>query len=155
GALDEFEEALAEGKGGLDPASADLLLACVLAHLDEEDRAALGELDLGKAIPLLWSRVIGGIDFRRILEHLFAAGGTGGEADPGREDERLIPPELVPSEDLTLLAQRAAGDGPFPFDGEAPFEDLFESLTRALHRRRAHHVLLVGERGVGKGIVLA
>jgi ATP-dependent Clp protease ATP-binding subunit ClpA len=155
GALDDFEQALAEWKGALDPAAAELLLACVLAHLEEGDRAALGELDLGKVMPLLWGRVLGGVYFRRILEHLFAEGGTDGESDSGREDEPLIPPDLVPSEDMTLLARRTAADGPFPFDGEPPFEGLFESLTRALHRRRAHHVLLVGERGVGKGIVLA
>jgi ATP-dependent Clp protease ATP-binding subunit ClpA len=76
--------------------------------------------------------------------------------DSGGEGERFpLPPELALADDLTHLARTAAGEGPFPFDGEAPFERLFEDLTRALHRRQARHVLLAGERGVAKGTLVA
>ncbi|MBV9124099.1 MAG: ATP-dependent Clp protease ATP-binding subunit [Planctomycetes bacterium] len=66
-----------------------------------------------------------------------------------------LPPELAPSEDLTQKAS-AAGDGrPSPFDAVPAYQKVFEEVARILHRRRAHHVLLVGERGVAKTTVLA
>src|SRR5262249_54562811 len=41
------------------------------------------------------------------------------------------------------------------FDREPAYEQLFEAVARILHRRQANHVLLSGERGVGKSTLLA
>ena len=65
-----------------------------------------------------------------------------------------LPAELAASEDLTFRARAAEADG-FPFDGDPQYERLFGQIARALCRRGAHHVLLGGERGVGKVTVLA
>lgn len=79
-----------------------------------------------------------------------------GQPPPAVEEAR---PELagifMPWEDLTERAGTAPLVETFPFDGVAQYEKLFEAIARVLHRRRAHHVLLTGERDVGKSMVIA
>ena len=84
------------------------------------------------------------------LRNSFAPDGTEAPREPF-----LLPAELAPSEDLTHLAQTSLNDGPSPFAAAPAYERVFEAIARALHRRRSHHVLLTGERGVGKTTVLA
>ena len=67
----------------------------------------------------------------------------------------LLPPEIAASDDLTYHARRAGTINSSPYDGDAQFDYLFDSLARALHRREHPHALLVGERGVGKSALLA
>lgn len=67
----------------------------------------------------------------------------------------LLLPEIAASEDLTWHARRSEPVGPSPFDGDPAFDSLFDALARALHRREHPHALLVGERGVGKSMLLA
>lgn len=66
----------------------------------------------------------------------------------------LLPPQIAPSEDLSWSVRQAA-PGESPFDSEPAYDRLFDELARALHRRQHPHALLVGERGVGKVVVLA
>ena len=77
--------------------------------------------------------------------------------DPNRPF--VLPPELGISEDLTervrRLTEAPAREVSFPYDDDPQFQDLFDSLARALHRRQTRHVLLVGERGVGLSTVVA
>jgi tRNA A37 threonylcarbamoyladenosine biosynthesis protein TsaE len=137
-------EALAEYADFLhaDPAAAprelELLLACVLARMGESDRRRLADLDVDRAAALFRERVT-------------ADRGGRSEADPGAPFE--LPPQILPADDLTRRVRAAPATGPFPFDGEPAFDRLFDGLARALHRR-AHHALLVGERGVGKSTVV-
>jgi hypothetical protein len=156
-ALDSFEAELARAGGTLDGVGAEVLLLCLLPRAGDEGRGeALTGLDLERAVGLLFRRVVGGLDLRPLVEKVFSGAPGGGEDGPGGEGERFpLPPEAGAAEDLTRMAREAAGEGPFPFDGEAPFERLFEDLTRALHRRQARHVLLAGERGVAKGTLVA
>src|SRR5207247_8464899 len=48
----------------------------------------------------------------------------------------------------------ATSADPFPYDEAREYDALFDNLARILHRSQAHHVLLVGERGVGKQAIL-
>jgi ATP-dependent Clp protease ATP-binding subunit ClpC len=66
------------------------------------------------------------------------------------ETTPILPPRLVPSGDLTAQVLAADVTSAFSFDGEPQFDRLFDAMARILHRHRAHHVLLTGERGVGK-----
>ena len=80
-----------------------------------------------------------------------------GPAASGQDDgPLLVPPQLFPSQDLTFLA-RCGGIVPAAgslADDESSatraLPQLLESMTRALHRRRSRHVLVTGQRGVGK-----
>jgi hypothetical protein len=153
-ALEEFD-AIFQGSGGvLAETALELLLFCTLTHLDEADRRAAAALDAEKAARL----------FRDLVTR--AMGPHPGHAPPapeqpagapGSEDEQptLLPPRLAYSEDLTYQIRRAPPLELFPFDDEPVFEALFDAITRALHRRQGNHVLLTGERGVGKNTILA
>jgi len=80
-----------------------------------------------------------------------------GKAGEGpNESPLLVPPELFPSQDLTFLAKC---DGIVPAAGwqsgntslaKAALPHLIESMSRALFRRRCRHVIVTGQRGVGK-----
>ncbi len=59
-----------------------------------------------------------------------------------------IPPQIGAGEDLTHLAR----GGEF---AEAPFlDDIIDRVCRALYRRQANHVLIVGDHGIGKTTVV-
>jgi ATP-dependent Clp protease ATP-binding subunit ClpA len=157
-ALDDFARALDDSGGTLDRVALEVLLLCVLARLDGPDREALADLDVDKAARLLARRVGRGIDFHALLARAFASTPQEEDEDEG-PDEAVspspVPPEVAGCEDLTERARACAGPGPFPFDGEPAYDRLFAAFTRALHRRQARHVLLVGERGVAKTTVVA
>ena len=80
-----------------------------------------------------------------------------GPAASGQYDgPLLVPPQLFPSQDLTFLARSG---GMVPAVGSLADDDsctagalppLLDSMARALHRRRSRHVLVTGQRGVGK-----
>jgi ATP-dependent Clp protease ATP-binding subunit ClpC len=78
-----------------------------------------------------------------------------GPARDSAEAPQLLPPRVAPSTDLTWLAQSSEAQTGSPFDGEPAYDAVFASLARALHRRQHAHVLLVGERGVGKSTLVA
>ncbi len=63
--------------------------------------------------------------------------------------------DIASFQDLSELPRSAAPSGPFPFDDAAEYDGLFENIARILNRSQAHHVLLVGERGVGKHTIIA
>lgn len=63
--------------------------------------------------------------------------------------------QIAPGYDITQRVSEAKTTEVSPFDGEPQYEALFDSLSRILYRRDAHHLLLVGERGVGQSLVLA
>jgi len=77
---------------------------------------------------------------------------AGGEGD----GPLLVPSQLFPSQDLTFLARCG---GIVPAAGSLANDEsvalgalphLVDSMARALHRRRSRHVLVTGQRGVGK-----
>jgi ATP-dependent Clp protease ATP-binding subunit ClpA len=151
-ALDEFEKTLIQAQGCLGKVGLEILTFTLLTHLEQAEREKLSPLiDVEQAAFLLWKRVARGFDVGPLMDRIF----TVAEGEEDTEEESLaIPAEIMPSEDLTELARTVAGEGPFPYDGEPQFDRLFEETTRALHRRRPH-VLLVGERGVCTGTVVA
>jgi len=64
--------------------------------------------------------------------------------DKKKENAYLLPEGLLPSEDLTYLAR-------IGFQHEMlHFNSYFETITRALYRRKNNNVLVTGLRGVGK-----
>ncbi|OWK38134.1 ClpB protein [Fimbriiglobus ruber] len=67
----------------------------------------------------------------------------------------LLPPEVAPSDDLTWRVRQSQFQGESPFGTDPVYERVFDTLARALHRRQHPHALLVGDRGVGKAMVLA
>lgn len=73
---------------------------------------------------------------------------------PEPEPEFELPPELAGSEDLTGRVQAASGMLPYPFEADPQSERLFDAMTRVLHRGPSHHILLTGERGVGKSTII-
>jgi ATP-dependent Clp protease ATP-binding subunit ClpA len=162
-ALDAFAASFPTG-GRLPEGSAlDVLLTCILRHLDSQERRDLAILDADQATALFCRRAVealtqgapgpstnGEDEEPRYVELGPSFRGPGSAREPP-----LVPPELAPSEDLTRRAQEAAAPEAFPFDGEPLYERLFDQLARALHRRQARHVLLTGERGVGKSTVVA
>jgi ATP-dependent Clp protease ATP-binding subunit ClpC len=79
---------------------------------------------------------------------------SGPERDSA-EAPQLLPPRVAPSTDLTWLARSSEAQTGSPFDGEPAYDAVFASLARALHRRQHAHVLMVGERGVGKSTLVA
>ena len=68
----------------------------------------------------------------------------------------LLPPALFPSQDLTFLAQcgeivpAAGSTGGDASSTATGLPELVDSMARALFRRRNRHVLVTGQRGVGK-----
>jgi ATP-dependent Clp protease ATP-binding subunit ClpA len=128
----------------------EVLLSLVLAHADEQDRQFLRPLDTGAAAGLFREQVV-----RQISEKAGHNGSNdGAQVSPESESTSILPVGLCPSEDLTALARVAGSAGPFPFDDAKEFDGTFDELARILHRSHAHHVLMVGERGVGKSTVL-
>ena len=67
----------------------------------------------------------------------------------------LIPPQIAASDDLTWHSKQAGQFGPSPFQDDPSYDQLFHALCRALYRRQHPHALLVGDRGVGKPILVA
>lgn len=70
------------------------------------------------------------------------------------EEPLPLPDFAAPTEDLTARASLFAASQPSPLEGEAAYEQWFDSLARALYRPDAH-VLLVGDRGLGQSMLLA
>jgi ATP-dependent Clp protease ATP-binding subunit ClpC len=147
-ALDEFAAVLSGGGGMLDGVALELLMHFMLANVTDAERAALPGLDVRRAAALFREQAARAVDAR--------ASQDGTAAEPPAVDAPFsLPPQLAASEDLTHRVRTAAAPAEFPFDGVPQYELLFDSLARILHRRQAHHVLLAGERGVGKSAVLA
>jgi hypothetical protein len=129
----------------------EFLVFSALRHLEPSERQALAVLDLDLLAALLRRSLL------QAPGHDIGPDSDETTATPGAATDRpvLLPPELAPSEDLTFRASIAAPCKTFPFDGEPQFERLFDEVCRVLHRQHANHVLLVGERGVGKSTVVA
>ncbi len=148
-ALDEFAAVLLGSGGVLDGVALELLLHFALSHLTEPERQALAGLDVRRAAGLFREQAARALDPR----------GGQGAPPPGGEATGdapfRLPPQLAASEDLTYRARSSAAPAEFPFDGVPQYERLFDALARVLHRRQLHHVLLAGERGVGKSTVVA
>jgi ATP-dependent Clp protease ATP-binding subunit ClpA len=153
--LDDFEAALQAGGGIFNKVTLELFAHCILVHLGEQERQSLTALDVDQAAALLWERVVAGIDGRPVTEMFRDLLRQGSLAATITDQPVLLPPAIAPSEDLTHRAQTAEMPPDSPFDGEPGYDQLFEAITRALHRRQAPHVLLCGERGVGKATVIA
>jgi hypothetical protein len=132
-ALDATERFYAGAPTRARAAALDLLLFHACAQPEGEIEKALRGLNCERAALLFQTRVqqaIGGDEFR-------------------------LSPEIAPSVDLShRLRTQEMAEG-YPFDGEPSYQPLFEAMTRVLHRRQTRHVLLVGERGVGKTTIVA
>jgi ATP-dependent Clp protease ATP-binding subunit ClpA len=144
--LDEFNAILAGSGGVLESVSLELLLHLALAHMPESERNQLAAINSSKATK-----------FFRELVGVAMAPRAGHSQVPPAEDTRpfVLPPQLAVSDDLTHRARTAEPGPNYPFDGEPQYESLFDAMARVLHRTKSHHVLLSGERGVGKSAVIA
>ncbi len=144
-ALDAFDLACqadaADGAGS----DAELLLACVLPRLDEQERRQWAELDIAATLAELQRRL--GLDGPGCPDARQAA-----EMDNGGLLAALA--EIAPAEDLSRHARLLEAAPPGPFEGESVYEQLFDRMARILHRSETH-AILVGERGVGQTTILA
>jgi len=155
-ALEEFDQLMLEDKPRANDAGLETLLICVLKHMDRRERRRWAALNVERAVAALAKRIEGNAE---TMVHGAQATGEkrNMEGNEGSEkrDRFLLPPEVGLSHDLTHDAKVGDMPAPAPFDGEPHFEALFDMVVRVLHRRRCNHVLLVGERGVGKNTVLS
>jgi len=74
---------------------------------------------------------------------------------PAFETAFQLPSGIAPNINLTALLCGQAAAQPSIYGDDLRCARLFEQLTRALGRSSARHILLVGERGVGQGPLLA
>jgi ATP-dependent Clp protease ATP-binding subunit ClpA len=155
-ALDEFTAVVESCEGAFDAVTLELMLHFVLSHFDDSERRVFAALDIDRALARLRRRVAKAVAPRLIglkphkQRRRPTKAGTSSNGQPF-----LLPPEIAPSEDLTHRAGTAVLPAILPFDGVPQYDRLFDAVTRALHRRWANHVLLVGERGVGKTTLVA
>jgi len=148
-ALDEFDAVLSGSGGVLCDVALELLLHFVFAHLESDERSQISSIDHDKAAALFRDHAVRAIGVR--------------PAQPAEESERgdnleqafTLPQNLAHCEDLTCYAKSSERLGRYPFDGAHCYEQLFDTIGRVFFRHQTRHVLLVGERGVGKSIVLA
>jgi hypothetical protein len=142
-ALDRFET-LRHAANGQPEGAVELLLVCILRQLSAEERKEWGILDVDAALALLRAR------------HGLAESDSGRRAPDEPEAEQPAPfsAELGLIEDLTRRALVLSKAEPTLLEGEPEYELLFDRLARALHRPGMNAVL-VGERGVGQGLLLA
>jgi hypothetical protein len=151
-ALDEFAR-LRSGTGEtLASFGPELLTYCVLEHFDPEERRELPLLDTRAAAVMLRGWLASRLS-------AFAVPATSGAPEsqepPGEEKPFSLPEELVITEDLTWRARSAASDAAYPFDEHSTYARTFDDIAKVLFRERENHLLLVGERGVGKTMLLA
>jgi ATP-dependent Clp protease ATP-binding subunit ClpC len=67
----------------------------------------------------------------------------------------IIPAHVAHSDDLTARVQESGAGDSSPFDKSVAYERLFQRVARILYRRPFAHVLLTGERAVGKSQIVA
>jgi ATP-dependent Clp protease ATP-binding subunit ClpA len=147
--LDEFSAILSGSGGVLERVALELLLHLSLTSLSEAERQVLARLDVPRAAGTFHDVVARAIDPRNVRPSS-PVGGSGAGDTPF-----VLPPQLAASEDLTERARGADPLREYPFDHEPQYDGLFDALARVLHRRQNHHLLLSGERGVGKSTVVA
>jgi ATP-dependent Clp protease ATP-binding subunit ClpA len=152
-ALAELEGALQAGGGLLDSAASEVLILAAMKNMDDDERRRFAALDMERACDLYQKGAA-----KRLVADLFE-GLTDVEDSstdhPVDNSEAISLSEVAPVADLTSQARGADPSETFPFDGEPAYDRLFDALARALHRHDARHVLLVGERGVGKSTIVA
>jgi ATP-dependent Clp protease ATP-binding subunit ClpC len=151
--LDEFQAVLRGSGGVFSEVALELLLHFVLSHLEEDEKRVCPEFDATKAAALFRDHVVRVMDPRGTNNQEFTGRAAYAWAD--RIEPFQLPSAIVASEDLTYRASQANCGRESPFDGEPTYEVLFDEICRAMHRRHARHVLLTGERGVGKLTVVA
>ena len=145
-ALDGFWSVLRGSGGVLQAVSLDLLLHFCLINLSDSEASELAGLDIAEAAGR----------FRSTVTNEMSPEFSGSDDETEESDgPALLPPELVPSADLTRQAGQADSNASHPFDDEPLYDRIFDSLARALHRREHPFAILVGERGVGKSTILA
>ncbi len=152
-ALTQFDAALEKSNGQLDLVALELLVLCIVNHLDEAERRLLRPFDPRRAMDACRAA----IDAKLNDEYSGVAQGSADDdgQDPSN-DETMVQrlQQFVPCADLTQRAASADTTGPFPFDGASIYERVFAAIARVLHRRTIHHLFLVGERGVGKSTIV-
>ncbi|MEX1026472.1 MAG: AAA family ATPase [Candidatus Paceibacterota bacterium] len=113
-------------------------ILCSLEQLDSVEREGWQSFKIATAIELLKSHLTGGANL---------------EPKGKTKNSVSIPGALSSAEDLTEAVKTLSDDRPSPFDAEESYDQLFDSLARALYRTDGH-VLLTGERGVGQSALL-
>ncbi len=153
-ALDEFAAVLRGSGGLLNPVAPELLLHFVLVHMEPSGRESLANLDIGKAAGLFREAV--GLAMTAASAPELEKPTTPTADCPEMPGEPiLLPRAIAPSEDLTWRARQSVGDKTLTFKNELMYQEIFENMARGMHRRQDPHVLLTGERGVGKAAVVA
>jgi ATP-dependent Clp protease ATP-binding subunit ClpA len=118
-------------------------------HLDAMDRRALAALDLERATELFAKQVA-----ETPTSQCFEGSSSAYSRSVNKADRFILPLDLVPSEDLTYQARISSSQAEYPFDRVPKYDRMFDAICRVLHRRNANHVLLTGERGVGKTTII-
>jgi len=72
------------------------------------------------------------------------------QGEERRETAFRLPPGILRSEDLTQKAKTESSDQLYRRDEEKGYRRLLDTITRAMYRRGNNHVLVTGQRGVGK-----
>lgn len=143
--LHDWEHNLQDQEGVLTPVALEVFAHLCCHHVEPTYRTVLDPLvDIHQMEQLLRQKIVAYLQQQTQ------------EEDSEDSSAEFSLDELVVSwEDLTLQAQESHIEGPLPFEGEPVFETLFDDLARILHRRRCNHILLCGERGVGKSTLVA
>ena len=76
-------------------------------------------------------------------------------ATASHSHDNLLPDGLLPHEDLTSKVRATQALSSPAFGPTGSSEKVFGSICRILHRRRCRHVVITGDRGVGKSAVVA
>jgi len=160
GGVQEATDVLRDSGGVYDGAATDVFMDCLLRRLPREMPSVSKLLDCDKAAARFRERANSqaqlAVDCRQAEtnESNRARPAVASVAPTSAAFE--LPEEIAAAEDLTWRVQNsAAAAEDFPFDGEPQYEELFRNVGRILHRRQCGHVLLVGERGVGKSTLMA
>ena len=162
GILDEFSKFLSDGTEAFQSILVELFLGITLSRLGEDSERVNTTIDLNQCRQRLIRRILKGVDFGPMMKKLFAAFGNivveptveqFGDDDANGSGAWTLSPAMFPYEDLTLRARQAEFATVSPFAGDSDYERIFAQIERALSRRQTPHVLLSGERGVGKATV--
>lgn len=152
--LEEFAELTANGGGVWNRVGPEVLAYITLGQLGAVEAERLGGLDVPAARTALLGHLLAGADFGPLVERALSPLGDFEVGEANEPDKLVVPPELEPADDLSRAVAAGVG-GTSPYADDSDYDRLFDGLARALCRRQPRHVLLTGERGVGRSTVLA
>jgi ATP-dependent Clp protease ATP-binding subunit ClpA len=174
--LHEFQRARADLKLEASSAQLQLLCACALSRLSTDFRERWRCVDWNRAVDAFRKSIavtavasafgnalLEGIQKVASETELGQQSGNGQSHHQGQAERPADAAAKAPDaslaqgmfEDITARLKQGTGLKSTPFDDDPAFGLFFDQLARVLFRDRTRHVLLVAERGVGQGLVIA